>query len=122
MKGGDKMAQHTRRQAGVGEENENLMAALSYLLFFITGITFLFLERKSEFVRFHAMQSTLTFGFLFIAIIVFSFIPYIGDIINFILWLLSVLLWIVLMVKAFAGEKYKLPYIGQIAERQLKSF
>lgn len=116
------MPQHTRKHANVGEENENLMAALSYLLFFVTGITFLFLERKSEFVRFHAMQSTLTFGFLFIAIIVFSFIPFIGDIINFILWLLSVLLWIVLMVKAFAGEKYKLPYIGQIAERQLKSF
>ena len=104
------------------EENENLMAALSYLIFFISGITFLILEKRNQFIRFHAMQSTIAFGLLFIVIIVFSFIPFIGWVINSILWAAGVIVWIVAMLKAFSGEYYKLPYIGDLAEQQLKKF
>ena len=46
--------------------NENLMGAVSYLLGFVTGIIMLLVEKQSRFVRFHAMQSTILFGGLFV--------------------------------------------------------
>ena len=55
--------------------NENLMAAASYLLGFVTGIIFLLIEKQSKFDRFHAMQSTLLFGGLFIVNIFYTLCP-----------------------------------------------
>ena len=99
--------------------NENLMGALAYLLFFVTGIIFLLVEKKSGFVRFHAMQSTILFGGLFVVNIALGFIPLLGWLAGLLLSLLGFVLWIVLMWKAFQGEMYKVPYIGNIAEKQL---
>ena len=99
--------------------NENLMAAASYLLGFITGIIFLLVEKESKFVRFNAMQSTILFGGVFIANIALGFIPILGWLVGLLLSLGSFVLWIILMWKAFQGEKYKLPYVGDIAEQQL---
>lgn len=99
--------------------NENLMAALSYLGFFITGIIFLLLEKKSDYVRFHAMQSTILFGGIFVINMVLSFIIIIGWIAGYILSLIGFILWIVLMWKAFNGERYKVPVVGDLAEKQL---
>jgi uncharacterized membrane protein len=53
----------------------NLAALLSYLLGFITGIIFYVIEKDNKFVRFHAMQSTITFGALFVLNTIFTFIP-----------------------------------------------
>ncbi|MDP3142898.1 MAG: hypothetical protein Q8N14_02985, partial [Candidatus Omnitrophota bacterium] len=39
---------------------------LSYLLGFITGVIFLLIEKENKFVRFHALQSIIVFGFLFV--------------------------------------------------------
>lgn len=102
-----------------GSKNENLMGALAYLLWFITGIIFLLVEKKSGFVRFHAMQSTILFGGLFVVNIALGFIPLLGWLAGLLLSLLGFVLWIVLMWKAFQGEMYKVPYIGNIAEKQL---
>jgi len=99
--------------------NENLMGALTYLLGFITGIIFLLVEKQSKFVRFHAMQSTILFGGLFIVNVVLGFIPLLGWLAGLLLSLLGFVLWIVLMWKAFQGEMYKVPYVGDIAEKQL---
>lgn len=99
--------------------NENLMAAASYLLGFITGIIFLLVEKDSKFVRFHAMQSTIFFGGVFLANIALGFIPLLGWLVGLLLSLAAFVLWIVLMWKAFQGEKYKIPYVGDIAEAQL---
>lgn len=95
------------------------MAAASYLLGFITGIIFLLVEKQSKFVRFHAMQSTLLFGGIFIANIALGFIPILGWMVGLILSLVAFVLWIVLMWKAFQGEMYKVPYVGDLAEKQL---
>lgn len=100
-------------------QNQNLMAALSYLLGFITGIIFLLLEKKNKFIRFHAMQSTLTFAGLFVINIVLGYIPILGWAVSLILFPISLILWIVLMIKAFQGEYFKLPYVGEIAEKQV---
>lgn len=91
-------------------KNQNLKAALAYLLGFITGVYLLLTEKDDNFVRFHAMQSTLVFGILFIL----NFVP----IINFFTLPAGVILWILLMYKAYSGEKYKLPYIGDLADQQ----
>ena len=99
--------------------NENLMAAASYLLGFVTGIIFLLLEKQNKFVRFHAMQSTILFGGIFVANIALGFIPILGWLVGLLLSLVAFILWIVLMWKAFQGEMYKVPKVGDLAEKQL---
>lgn len=99
--------------------NENLLAAASYLLGFITGIVILLIEKQSHFVRFHAMQSTVLFGGIFIVNIALGFIPILGWLVGLLLSLVAFILWIVLMWKAFQGEMYKVPYVGELAEKQL---
>jgi uncharacterized membrane protein len=99
--------------------NDNMLAAVSYLLGFVTGIIILLVEKKSSFVRFHAMQSIILFGGLFILNIALGFIPLLGWLTGFVLSLVGFVLWIVLMWKAFQGEKYKVPYVGDLAEKQL---
>lgn len=105
---------------------ENVEALLSYLLGWITGIVFLIIENDNKFVKFHAMQSTITFiGFTVINIIlaVLSRIPFIGIIfalINWVVGIIAIITWIVCMVKAYQGEKYKLPIVGDLAESNIK--
>ncbi len=99
--------------------NENLMAAASYLLGFITGVIFLLVEKQSKVVRFHAMQSTVLFGGIFVLNIALGFIPILGWLVGLLLSLASFVLWIVCMWKAFQGEMYKVPFVGDIAEKQL---
>ena len=95
----------------------NLAALLSYLLGFITGIIFYIIEKENKFVRFHAMQSIVTFGFLFVLGIILPFIPVIGWVVLPFLWVLQVVLWVILMIKAYQGESFKLPIVGDIAEK-----
>jgi uncharacterized membrane protein len=95
----------------------NIAAFLSYLGVFITGVIFLILEQRNKFVRFHAIQSIIIFGFLFIASGVLSQIPYVGWFFSLIFGVLIFVLWIVLMVKAYQGEIYKIPVAGDIAEQ-----
>lgn len=99
--------------------NENLMGAASYLLGFITGIIFLIVEKESRFVRFHAMQSTILFGSIFVANLALGFIPILGWLVGLMLTFLSFIFWIVCMWKAFQGELYEVPFAGKIAKDQL---
>ena len=100
--------------------DENIEGLLCYLLGFITGILFLILEKENKFVRFHAMQSTVTFVVLFVISMVLWSIPIIGWVISPLISLLSFILWILLMYKAYQGEIYKLPIAGDFAEKQIK--
>lgn len=94
-----------------------MAAFLSYLLGWIMGIIFYLVERENKFVRFHAMQSIITFGFLLVLTIVLGFIPVVGVALIPIIWIVQTILWIVLMIKAYQGEKFKLPVVGDIAEK-----
>ncbi len=102
--------------------NDNLMGAVAYLLGFITGVVLLLVEKKSKFVRFHAMQSTIAFGGLFILGIVVNVVPVLGQVVSALLGVVQLILWLVMMFKAYQGEMYKLPYVGDLAEEQLKKF
>ncbi len=109
---------------------QNTAALLSYLFTWVTGLIFYLLEKNNKYVRFHAMQSIL-FGIamvlagvlLVILTTLLRYIPFIGGmasmLLSFAYWIGSVIIWILLMVKAFQGERYKLPFIGDIAERNV---
>ncbi|MFO8055682.1 MAG: DUF4870 domain-containing protein [bacterium] len=98
---------------------ENIAGLLCYVAGFITGIVFLVLEKENKFVRFHAMQSLVTFLALFVISIVAGFIPLVGWLISLLIAPLGLVLWILLMYKAFQGQKFKLPIIGDFAEQQI---
>ncbi|MBF0705537.1 DUF4870 domain-containing protein [Alkalihalobacillus hwajinpoensis] len=110
----------TPRKTSSGME-ENVSGLLTYVLGFVTGIIFLLIEKENKFVRFHAMQSIVVFGTLFVASLVMNVIPIIGSLVSLlILPPLSLIVWIVLMVKAYQGQMYKLPIVGEFAEKQLE--
>jgi uncharacterized membrane protein len=94
----------------------NIAGLLCYLGGWITGIVFLVIEQKNRFVRFHALQSIVTFGALTVASALLSWIPFVGGFFGAIIGVLAFILWILLMVKAYQGELYKIPLAGLIAE------
>jgi uncharacterized membrane protein len=93
---------------------------LSYLGGWVTGLIFLLLKGENRFVRFHAMQSLIFFGTTSMLSSVFSHIPLLGFIGSG-LGFVSFICWIVLMVAAARGRYYKLPIIGNYAEKWANS-
>lgn len=92
--------------------------ALAYVLGPVTGIIFLIIE-KDPFVRFHAMQSTVVFVALFvlqwvlgITIVLFPLSALIG--------IVSFVLWLILIYKAWQGQEWEVPALGKIARNLLK--
>jgi uncharacterized membrane protein len=99
----------------------NVAAALTYVLGWITGIVFLILERESKFVRFHAMQSTIVFLALsLLCILLPATIPILGMLVAvFLVIPFSAVLWLVLLFKAYQGERFKVPVAGDMAEQRI---
>jgi uncharacterized membrane protein len=98
----------------------NMAAALAYLAGFITGIVLLIIEKESRFVRFHAMQSTVVFVAVLIVSVVINSIPILGAFLYaFLLFPAVVIIWLVLMFKAYNRETFKLPLAGDFAEKQI---
>ena len=96
--------------------DEKLTGALCYLVLWVTGIVIYLIEKDNKFVRFHAMQSILVFLPLSVISWFFSWILWWF---GWLIGLLTFILWIVLMIKAYQGEKFKLPIVGDIAEKQV---
>ena len=99
--------------------DENVAGLLCYVLGWVSGLVFVLIEQESKFVRFHAIQSICVFGVLNIAGIVLGWIPFIGGVFAWIIWVIGFILWIVLMVKAYQGATYKLPWAGNLAEKRV---
>lgn len=95
----------------------NVAASLSYLLGFVTGIIFYLIEKENKFVRFYAMQSLIVFGFFSVLVMILSSIPFVGLVLTPFVGIISLVLWIILMIKAYQGEHFKLPIAGDIAEK-----
>lgn len=116
-----------REKQGTGLKKE-VAAALSYVLGAITGIVFLILE-KDAFVRFHAMQSiavTLVFfvaswllGILGIVLGLTVVLAWIPALLGGLLWIGGFVLWLMLIYKAYQGEKWELPYIGKFVAKMV---
>jgi uncharacterized membrane protein len=99
--------------------SDNSAGGLAYITF-IPAIIFLVTPPYNQrpFIRFHAWQSI----FLFIASVAIHFvlmlIPVIGWILSIPVSLLILALWIICLIKAFNGQLFKLPVIGDLAEKQ----
>lgn len=96
--------------------NQNIAGALSYFLGVITGILFFLLSKENKYVKFHASQSIIIFITLYIVGTVSRWIPLVGGLLSIIVSIASLLLWLLLMYKAYSGEMYKLPVVGDLAE------
>jgi uncharacterized membrane protein len=104
---------------------ENVAGLLCYVLGWLTGIIFLLIDKR-PFVKFHAAQSIVVFGGLTIIRIGLLFMHgmlgggFIGfgflALISVIIGLLTLVLWILLMVKAYQHEMFKVPIAAPIAE------
>jgi uncharacterized membrane protein len=107
---------------GTGLE-PNIAGLLCYVLGWVSGIVFLVLEKKDKFVRFHAIQSIIVFGAFSVVNIVlwmFTWIPYVWIlfvVVNSLVGVFAFILWIVLMLKAYNGQKFKMPIAGDIAAK-----
>jgi len=99
--------------------DQNVAGLLCYVAGWITGLIFFLIEKENRFVRFHAMQSIITFGGLTVLSIALGMIPFVNLVVLPILGILQLILWIVLMVKAYQGQLFKLPMIGDIAEKNI---
>ena len=121
----------TPHQPATAGLSENTAAILSYVLGWLTGIIFFLIDSR-PYVRFHAAQSIVTFGGLHIIRAVlgmmfglgWAFGGYgfghfagfgLGVMLLSLLGLLSFVLWIVCMIKAYQGERFMVPYAGDIA-------
>ncbi len=102
------------------------IAALTYIGFFVTGLIFLYLEpyNQDEFVRFHARQSIgfsvawfaieIVFG-VFIAILPRALGGLLGGI-QMLVNLALAIYWLILMYKAYTGERYRIPELADIVD------
>ena len=117
MSAPDKKDEKTKTQTGL---DQNLAAAIAYALGLFGGILFLVLEKENRFVRFHAMQSLMTFVAAGITCLLLVSLPLVGWLLAPIFIICIIVLWVMLMFKAVNGERYKLPYIGDWAEQQVK--
>ena len=116
--------------------DENIAALLSYIFGWVSGLIFFLIEKDSRLVRFHAMQSLLfnvLVGVVAIALwivlfVVFMIAAQISGTLATLLSLVSILVWgvfvlailagfILCLVKAFQGQYFKLPVIGNLAEK-----
>jgi uncharacterized membrane protein len=115
---------------------ENIAALLSYIFGFISGLIFFLMEKDSRLVRFHAMQSILLsavatvvgVGLWIVSIIMAFIFAMISDVLGSLIWIVLILLicafWlaffiavIMCLIKAYQGQYFKLPVIGNFAEK-----
>ena len=109
---------------------ENVAGMLAYFTI-IPAIIFLLIEpyNRNRFIRFHSLQCLFTAVALVVVNIVLAivssilhFIPVIGWIFTAILWplygLAILALWLLLVIKAYQHEMFKLPFVGDLAEKQ----
>lgn len=98
---------------------DNVSGALCYIFPFIGGIVFLAIEKRSRFVLFHALQSLMAFGLLMIGHVISGLLPFLGPLLAALIFLCSFAVWLLMIYSALRGKWYKLPWVGDMAERQL---
>ena len=109
-----------------------LAGLLCYILGIITGLIFFLIEKSNDVVRFHAAQSILFSGSMIVLWIVLMILQFVvmaisfslGSIFSILTMLLGLgvfVVWVVLLIKGYSGTKWKLPILGDMAERMSSS-
>jgi uncharacterized membrane protein len=107
------MARPTKKKTGRKSENANLVSAAAYFLMPVSSLAVYLLENKDAYVRFHALQS------LFLGVLILAtgwFLSSIQLVVTAVS-AVALVLWLVMMWKAYNGEKYELPVIGEAAAK-----
>lgn len=105
-----------------------LAGLLCYILGIITGLIFFLIEKSNDVVRFHAAQSIVFSGSVIVLWIVLAILGMIiatvswplgslYSILTLLVWLGLFVVWVILLIKGYSGAKWKLPFLGDIAER-----
>jgi uncharacterized membrane protein len=112
-------------QSGAGGLADNVAGVLAYVTI-VPAIIFLVIEpyNRNRFIRFHAFQSIffyVAWTVLWFALTFVAAIPFLGWV-TLLLWPLlglgGLILWILMAMKAYERQMWKLPVIGDIAEKQ----
>jgi uncharacterized membrane protein len=117
--------------AGTGQIDDKVAGLLCYVLGWVTGLIFYIIDKR-PYVRFHAAQSIVVFGGLAILYIILGMFVSaslfagglagagsfsLGFLLYPILGLVGFVLWVLLMVKAYSGQKFRVPVAADIAEK-----
>lgn len=104
---------------------DNVAGMLAYITI-IPAIVFLVMEpyNKSRFIRFHSFQNIffhVAWIAVWIALTIVGMLPVLGWA-SFLIWpivgLAGFIIWLVMLLKAYQGQMFKLPVIGDMAEKQ----
>jgi uncharacterized membrane protein len=116
--------------------DENIASLIAYVFGWVSGLIFFLIEKSSQLVRFHAMQSILFNVVIAVVAVVLSIVisilililgqisgalASIASLLWFLFWLVFsiaiFIVWIMCLIKAYQGQKYKIPFIGDYAEK-----
>lgn len=116
--------------------DENVASLLAYVFGLVSGLIFFLIEKNSRLVRFHGMQSTLLAGVFWIgevalwilSTIIVLIISQVSGLLGTLVWAVLMLLsfvlgiaaligWVMCMIKAYQGQYFKLPVLGNFAEK-----
>ncbi len=120
----------TQGKSMVGNLDGNVAALIAYIATWLSGLIFFLMEKENRFVRFHAMQAILLGGAAVVISIAFGTVWSIAYYISWILgslvglvgalvWLVVLVAWVMCMIKAYQGQYFKLPILGNIAENMI---
>jgi uncharacterized membrane protein len=128
-------APQASKKSGTGLE-PNVAAMLAYLFGWLSGLIIFLIEKDDKFVRFAAMQSIVLSLALTVLSIVYSWVVGalvvstiltggaaifgILSLVSWVVWIGFLVVWIMLMVKAYQGQEWELPVIGKIARNFVK--
>jgi uncharacterized membrane protein len=125
--GGEPDATGLAGETSTGVE-PRLSAILSYTAWWVSGLVFLIIEQQHRTVRFHAAQSLVLFGGLSVLIGLLS-IASVGMLVVstsafqaarllvYLVWIAAVGLWLLLMYRTYRGDTWRVPFVGDLAER-----
>ena len=137
---GNKPAENREPKQGSGPSGEtggtkgtglapNIASLLCYICMPITSIIFLVIEKDNADVKFHAWQGTIfgvayiivLIGLQVVAAILGAIIGVLGAIVGILIPIVAIaafILWIICMVKAYQGERWRIPYLGDMAAKK----
>ena len=101
--------------------SDNAAGALAYVTI-IPAIIFLVMEpyNRNPFIKFHAWQNVFLCIFMFVLAVI-GVIPILGWIVLFLGMIVAFIFWLLAIISAYKGGMYKIPIIGNIAEKQANS-
>ena len=105
-----------------------LSSVLCYAGWWVTGLVFLFAERRHAGVRFHAAQSIVVFGAFSVALLLSGGVSAVAFIlagpafqlvqtVGYVLWLAAVGLWLYLLLTAWRGDIFRVPVAADLARK-----